>query len=303
MLMAAVESYLGVRRTAGFELEVPEYLLRSFARFAGERGDTHVHSQTVIEWASLAPSLSQRDHRLKTVTRMARHLQVEDDRHQVPPRDTFGFRKTRRVPYIFSRAEINRLISAATQLGPPLSLRPHTYSTLFALLSVTGLRISEALALRLEDVTSDGLLIRKTKFHKTRLVPLHETAAGELERYIDSRKRVAATDDHLFISLRGRGLCRSAVQWTFRELLKLIALDPPPGGRRPRIHDIRHTYAVRALEACPEGRDNVGRHMLALSTYMGHSKISDTFWYLQATPQLLRDIADACEDLFSGGAS
>ena len=130
MLMDAVDSYLAVRRAAGFELEVPEYLLRSFARSADERGDTHVCTETAIDWASQAPSLGQRDHRLKTVMRMARHLQIEDDRHQVPPRDVFGFTKTRRVPYIFSQTEINRLIEAAAQLGPPGSLRPRTYSTL-----------------------------------------------------------------------------------------------------------------------------------------------------------------------------
>ncbi len=303
MLMDAVDSYLVVRRAAGFELKVPEYLLRSFARFADERGDAHVCTQTVIEWASQAPSLSQSDHRLKTVVRLAHYLQIEDDRHEVPPRGAFGFRKTRRLPYIFSQAEISQLIEAAAQLGPLGSLRPHTNSTLFALLSVTGLRISEALALRLDDLTPDGLLIRKTKFQKSRFVPLHETAEAGLDRYVMRRKRIGCCDDHLFISLRGRGLGRSGVQWTFRNILKTIGLDPAPNGRRPRIHDIRHTFAVRALESCPEGRDNVGRHMLALSTYMGHSKITDTYWYLQATHQLMKDIADSCEAFLRAGES
>jgi integrase len=117
------------------------------------------------------------------------------------------------------------------------------------------------------------------------------------------RKRIACSDNHLFISLRRRVLCRSGVQWTFLNILKTIGLDPPPNGRRPRIHDIRHTFAVRSLEGCPEGRDNVGRHMLALSTYMGHSSITDTYWYLQATPQLMRDIADRCEAFLREGGS
>ncbi len=295
MLMDAVDSYLAVRRAAGFELEVPEYLLRSYARFADERGDTHVCTQTAFDWASQAPSLSQRDHRLKTIVRLAQHHQVEDDRHQVPPRDAFGFRKSRRVPYIFSSTENRRLIEAATQLGPSGSLRPYTYSTLFALLSVTGLRISEALALRFEDLTPDGLLIRKTKFQKSRFVPLHETAEAGLDRYLVRRKRIGCCDDHVFISLRRSGLRRSGVQWTFRNILKTIGLDPAPNGRRPRIHDIRHTFAVRALETCPEGPDNVAQHMLALSTYMGHSKITDTYWYLQSTHHLMKGIANSCE--------
>jgi integrase/recombinase XerD len=303
MLMRAVDSYLEVRRAAGFELEVPEYLLRSYARFARKRGDVRVRTQTVIEWASQAPSLGQRDHRLKTVIRMARHLRVEDDQHEVPPSDVFGFRKTRRVPFIYSQTDIDRLIQAAARLGPPGSLRPHTYSTLIALLSVTGLRISEALALRFDDVIADGLIIRKTKFQKTRLVPLHETAAAGLERYVVRRKRVATDDDHVFVSLRGRVLRRSGVQWTFRNLLKTIGLDPGPDGRRPRIHELRHAFAVRALEACPEGRENISRHFLALSTYMGHASLTDTYWYLEATPQLKRDIADVCETFFKGGGA
>ena len=303
MLMDGVDSYLAIRRAAGFELVVPEYLLRSFARFADERGDAHVCTQTCIEWASQAPSIGQSDHRLKTVIRMARHLQVEDCRHQVPPGNAFGFRRSRRVPYIFSQAEMSRLIGAATRLGPAGSLRPHTYSTLFALLSVTGLRISEALALRYGDLTSGGLWIRKTKFNKTRLVPLHETAESGLDRYMAYRRRSDCCDDHVFISMRGSRLGRSGVQSTFRNLLKTIGLDPAPNGRRPRIHDIRHTFAVRALEASPEGRDKVGQHMLALSIYLGHSSISDTYWYLEATHHLMQDIADSCDNYLRPGAS
>ncbi|MCK4306117.1 MAG: tyrosine-type recombinase/integrase [Candidatus Eisenbacteria sp.] len=300
MLMKAVDSYLSIRRAAGFELEVPEYLLRSFARFATGHGETHVTTRTAIEWASQAPSLSQRDHRLKTVIRMARHLKAEDERHEVPPNGVFGYRKTRRVPFLYTQTDINRLIQAASQLGPPGSLRPHTYSTLLALLSVTGLRISEALALCLGDVTADGLIIRRTKFQKSRLAPLHETTDAGLERYLVRRRRAAPTDDHVFISLQGTGLSRSGVQWTFRNLLKTIGLEPKPGGRRPRIHDLRHGFAIRVLEDCPEGRDNVGRHMLALSTYLGHANISDTYWYLEATPNLMRDIADASEAFLKG---
>lgn len=194
------------------------------------------------------------------------------------------------------------LLRAATRLEPLDSLRPHTYSTLFALLAVSGLRISEALNLRFEDITADGLLIRRTKFQKSRLVPLHPTAVAGLERYLQRRKRTAATDDHVFLSLRGRRLSRNAVFETFDQLRKTIGLDRGRGGRRPRIHDLRFRFAVRALETCPEGRDNVGRHMLALSTYMGHTHIRYTYWYLQATPQLMRDIAEACECFLKAGA-
>ncbi|MFC2173062.1 tyrosine-type recombinase/integrase [Acidobacteriota bacterium] len=301
MLNKAVDSYLAVRRAAGFDLKVPEYLLRSFARFASIRGQTHVSAQTVIEWASEAPSLSQRDHRLNTVRRFAHRVHVEDSRHEVPPKGVFAYRKKRRMPFILSNEHVNRLLQAATQLGPQDSLRPHTYSTLFALLVITGLRISEALALVFDDITADGLVIRNTKFQKNRLVPLHETAQAGLDSYLCRRRCFATCDDHIFITVRGKVLDRSSVQWTFRRILKAIGLDPARDGRRPRIHDLRHTYACRALEACPEGRDNVGRHMRALSTYMGHSKIDDTFWYLESTPHLMQDIAKTCESFLKGG--
>lgn len=300
MLMKAIDSYLETRRAAGFELEVPEYLLRSFARFARERGDDHVRSATVVEWAGQAPSQGQRHHRLGTVIRFARYIRAEDDRHEVPPTGILGPKRRRRVPFIYTQEQTERLIQAATQLGPDGSLRPHTYSALLALLFSTGMRISEALALRPGDVTSDGLVIRKTKFKKSRLVPLHPTAEEGLSQYLQRRKRVHGCDDHLFVSVRGRGLDRSSVRWTFVRLLESAGLGLGTEGRRPRIHDVRHTFAVRSLRACPEGRDNVGRHMLALSTYLGHANISDTYWYLENTPELMRDIQSASDVFLKG---
>ena len=301
MLMKAVEEYLAVRRASGFELEVPAYLLRSFARFCTERGEKHVSTRTVIAWASQAPSLSQRDHRLKTVRRFAIHAHVEDALHEIPPRDVFGYTKRRRLPYVYSDSEIHQILRAASQLGPPGSSRPHTYHTLFALLITTGLRISEALSLCLDDITSDGLVIRETKFKKSRLVPLHETALAGLDRYLERRRKFAAPNPYLFVSIRGQILDRSSVHWTFRRILQTIGLDPAPSGRRPRIHDMRHGFAIRVLEKSPEGREEIGRHMLALSTYMGHSNVADTYWYLEATPHLLRDISRACEAFFQKG--
>jgi len=299
MLMQGVDSYLDIRRAAGFELEVPGYLLRSFARYASERDEQHVRTASAIEWASQAPSRGQRHHRLCTVVRFARHVWVEDSRHEIPPTDVFGGKRSRRVPFIYSEDDTERLIRAASSLGPSGSLRPYTYGSLFALLFATGLRISEALALRFDDVTPDGLVIRKTKFQKSRLVPLHETVSEGLQRYLRRRKRVAGLHDWFFVSVRGRQLDRSSVHWTFRRLLDSTRIGRGTR-RRPRIHDIRHTFAVNAILACPEGRDHVGRHLLALSTYMGHAQISDTYWYLESTPQLMRDISNACERFLKG---
>jgi integrase len=302
MLMKKVDDYLALRRAAGYALEVPEYHLRNFARFAAQREETLIRTPTVIEWASHAPSLNQREHRLQTVLRFARYLQAEDPRHEVPPRGVFRRRRTRPAPYIWTPQEITLLLQAAARLEPKDSLRPHVYSTLFALLYVTGLRISEALALELDDFDSETLFIRKTKFKKSRRIPLHRTAVAALQRYLDHRGSVTTQHKLMFISVRGRPLDRSSVSWVFRRLLKTIGLDPGQQGRRPRIHDLRHAFATRALETSPEGRDSIGRHMLALSTYLGHANISDTYWYLEATPTLMRDIASSCEAFIQGGA-
>ena len=200
-----IESYLAVRHAAGFELKNADYLLRSFVRFAVGRGESHVRASTAIDWASQATSLAQRDERLKTICRFARYMRAEDSQHESPPAGYFGYRKTRRVPHIYSSIEIRRLIGAALQLGSLDTFEVQTYATLIGLLSATGLRVSEALALQFSDVTPNGLLIRKTKFQKTRLVPLHETPAAALGRYLTRRRRRSNRED-LFISEDGRPL-------------------------------------------------------------------------------------------------
>jgi integrase len=225
---------------------------------------------------------------------------VEDSRHQSPPANYFGYRKTRRVPHIYSRDEINRLIVAATRLPSSGSLLPKTYAALISLVAATGLRISEVLHLLVSDITSDGLLIRKTKFQKTRLVPLHDTAVAGIARYLAHRQGARRGGDHVFVSDEGQPLVYWKVHSVFRTLLKSAGLQPS-GGRWPRIHELRHTFAVRALEASPVGRQRIGQHMLALATYLGHVNIDATYWYLETTPELLRDIAVVTEDFVQGG--
>ena len=174
-MLKAIEAYLALRRATEFAMLSAEFLLKSFADFAAERKQTHVQAQSAIDWAARGPTVAQRDARLKAVCRFVRHVRVEDARHELPPLNHFGARKRRRSPHIYSAAEITRLIEAALRLRPKGGLRSQTYATLIALLSVTGLRISEALKLTVADVTRDGLLIRETKFRKTRLAPLHDT--------------------------------------------------------------------------------------------------------------------------------
>jgi integrase/recombinase XerD len=300
MLTQAVESYLRVRRACGFELKCQGSLLRSFAIFSDERGRNHVCSDVAIEWAGLASSVDQRARRLGQVIRFSRYIRAEDPSHELPPPVFGSERRLRPIPYIFSQRDIQRLVQAASESGYR-SLRRKTYSTLFALLACTGLRVSEAIRLRFEDITPDGLVIRCSKFRKSRLVPLHETARAGIERYLEHRRPYAPFNDHLFVSLRRKPLLTADVDTAFQTAVDKIGLQRGPGLPRPTPHSLRHTFAVRALETCPVGRDHITKHMLALSTYLGHGNVSHTYWYLEAVPELMRNIAEHCESFFKGG--
>jgi integrase len=299
MLSDDADRYIALRRTLGYKLRKAERHLRSFARFAAERGETHVSAATTIAWAATAPTPGTRYRRLADVILFARFLQAEDAGHEPPTANPFVVRVTRPVPYIYTQDEIARILDAASKLRrqKPNPLRQQLYVMLFGLIAATGLRVSEALALRLDDVLPDSVLrIRETKFNKSRLVPLHETVVEALGRYLAERRRLAGTSDLLFPSTRQKELLSGVVNYTFRCVLQCAGIAPARR-RRPRIHDLRHTFATRVLEQCGAERSVVARHFVALSTYLGHAHIRHTYWYLQATPELMADIAGAAEAL------
>lgn len=301
MLAAAVDAYVAVRRAAGFTFRSEARQLASFAAFSEARTESHVRVSLAIEWAALARSVSQRARRLGHVIRLARYLRAEDRDHEVPPAVFGAEKRSRPTPYILSPEQIGQLVLAASRSGYR-TLRRDTYSTLFALLASTGLRASEAIHLRLDDITPDGLVIRCSKFRKSRLVPLHATARAGLERYLQRRRPYAPAEPHVFVSLRRKPLLLHDLEVAFRTAARAIGL-PDSRRARPTPHSLRHTFAVRALQACPDGRDAITRHMLALSTYLGHAKVADTYWYLEAVPELMTDIADRCERFVMGGRS
>lgn len=304
MLTDCVNNYLSVRRAVGFKLDTAEAYLRSYSDFATARGDVHIVGQTAIDWAAQACSDNSRARRLDALIRFARFLRSEDDRHEIPRDHVFCGQRHRRTPYLFTDGEVARLLRETDKLGPDGSLRPHTYHTIFGLLAATGLRISEALSLCFEDITRDGLVIRQTKFRKSRLVPLHVSAIAALDCYLERRRQFASGDSHLFVSHRGgRKLGYDIVAETFREVLAAASIPDQPTRSRPRLHDFRHRFAVRALTSCPDSRDRITRHMLALSTYMGHARVESTYWYLDSTPELMTDIAGACETFLQGESS
>lgn len=302
MLSDAVTRYVELRRATGFRFLDQGRMLKSFAAFAEARGDVVVRTATALQWAVLGSSQPRRHKRLLMVRSFALAAKAEVPRHEVPPADAFGAPKLKRpVPHIYTPDEIARLIQAAARLGPKGSIRPIMYATLFGLLAATGLRVSEALALKFSDITEDGLIIRNTKFKKSRLVPLHETVRRALENYVSVRS-LHQSDDALFISNSGRVREYTGVNLTFLQLARAIGLRGPSGQRGPRIHDLRHTFAVRSLEQCGRDRDDVARHMIALSTYLGHTHIRHTYWYLETTPLLMKQIAEATEALCLGDA-
>lgn len=304
MLNDSMNTYLSLRRAVGFKLDTVETYLRSYVNFATSRGDTHVVGKTVIDWATKARSDDARARRVDALIRFSRFVRADDSRHDIPPDHIFCKRRHRRTAYLLSDQEVARLLREAGNLGPAGSLRPHTYRTIFGLLASTGLRISEALRLRFDDMTPGGLVIRETKFKKTRLVPLHGTVVEALDSYFERRRRCASADPHIFVSHRGGGrLHYDIVATTFQKVLGAAGIPDQASSSVPRLHDLRHRFAVKSLETCPDTRDRITRHMLALSTYLGHARMESTYWYLESTPLLMTDITKVCESFLKGGTS
>ena len=303
MLTAAVDSYLAARRAAGYQLQDTGDILRDFAAFASGKADTHVCSRTVLDWIRTRNGSPLRKCvRLRTVALLARYLHAEDEHHEVPPQDAFG-RHTphRRPPFLFTPADVETLIRAARTLGPDGSLQPHVYSTLFGLLASTGLRISEALNLRIDDVTLQGLVVRHTKFDKSRLLPLHATTRERLERYLVRRLREAGACRWVFVSIRGGKLHPNTVRGVFRRLVYSRGIARLEDTLRPRLHDLRFYFANQVLTHSPDDHEGIGRHMVALTTYLGHRDVRNGYWYLEATPALFAKVADRCEAFANGG--
>jgi integrase/recombinase XerD len=233
------------------------------------------------------------------VRRFALYCSANDPRTTVPAPDLLPYRYRRPEPYLYREEEITRLLEAARGLPPARGLRPHTFSTLFGLYVATGLRANEPLHLDREDVDliNGVLTIRDTKFDKSRYVPLHPTTQRALQRYAerrDQRCHNPATPS-FFVSDRGTRLTEWCVRWTFVKLSREIGLRGPGDSRGPRLHDLRHRLAIETLLRWYRRGIDVERHLPELSTYLGHAHITDTYWYLTATPQLLRYALNSVE--------
>ena len=297
-LQEAVEKYIALRRSLGFELREPARLLRSFIAFMDGEGASHISVELAVRWArqpaSAQPATWAR--RLSTVRRFALWHRAESPKTEVPPEGLLPYRYRRKQPYIYSDSEIRRLVRVSGRLPSPRGLRALTYSTLFGLLAVTGMRLSEALALDRKDVDLDEavLTVRRTKFAKSRLVPVHATTRAALLGYTKARDRVlaAVTTQGFFLAERGTRITQWSARDNFVKVSREIGLRAKVKGHRyghgPRIHDLRHRFAVKTLINWYRAGLDVEREIPKLATYLGHAHFSDTYWYLEAVPELLQ---------------
>ena len=289
-----VDEYLTVRRGLGFDLETPEWQLRNFASYADRIGHSGpLTIELAVEWAqsSRSSNPAQAVRRLAAVRQFARHRALFDPATEVPPVGLLGRISRRPPPHIYTDAEVAALLQQASRLLPQQGLRPATYVAYFSLLVSTGLRLSEACRLTNEDVDLvNGILtIRETKFRKSRLVPLHPTTTQALARCADHRDacRAASRSEYFFRTEHSPRLTRAAVEKTFSRIKQRLGWTGHGRTRPPRIHDLRHTFVTRRLLRWYQAGADVDRKILALATYLGHAKVTDTYWYCTAVPELL----------------
>jgi integrase len=308
-LVALANDYLRARRQMGFALRIEGRQLLNFARFAdrtGHRGPITI--DLVVRWARSSACDRQITcaRRIEVLRPFAKYRQQFDAATEIPPPRLLGPGHRRLVPHIYSETEIVSLLDAALNLKPVNGLRPLTYRTLFGLVAATGLRISEAreLARSEVDLGHAVLMVGETKFRKSRWVPLHASTVRALQRYAQARDQKVRNvgTEAFFVSDRGQALDKRTVNYTFEKLRTQIGCVARGGYAAPRIYDLRHTFICRALlRFYREGRQ-IDKEISALSTYVGHAKVTDTYWYITGIPELMAMAAQRFER-FARGAS
>lgn len=297
-LREALDAYLALRRGLGTELVTAGAYLRRFVEFLDREGASVVTTALALRWATTSSDATPATcaSRLGDVRRFAAWLSATDPRTEVPPRGLLPERYRRRPPYVYSDDEIERIVREATRLPSASGLRAQTYATLFGLLAATGLRLSEALALDRGDVDLRGgvLAVRRTKFGKARFVPVHESTRKALRRYAELRDRLVArpASPAFLLSEGGTRVTQCSARYNFVVVSRAIGLRAPARGHHhghgPRLHDMRHRFAANTLiRWYRDGRD-VERELPKLSTYLGHVHVADTYWYIEAVPELLQ---------------
>ncbi len=300
-LRRAVQQYLTMRRSLGFKLRDMGRNLRHFVSFMEQQGACLITTDLALRWARQPQDVqpAQWAARLSSVRSFARYWSATDPQTEIPPLGLLPHRYKRSTPYIYSNNEIQHLLKAARNLPPPTGLRPWTYHCLFGLMTVTGLRISEAIGLDRQDVDLEqGLLtVRLTKFSKSRLVPLHPSTVRRLKSYVRRRDDLypQPPTSRFFLSNRGTPLTDWMARYTFVKLSRQIGLRKTSDRFGPRLHDLRHRFAVSTLLHWYRTGVDVEQRLPVLSTYLGHAHVTDTYWYLSAIPELLALTKDRLE--------
>lgn len=300
-LSEEAEDYLMIRRALGFKLRGHDRLLQDYFVFLESIASERITTESALAWATAPAGLSlvRWSQRLDVVRGFARHLHGLDSTVQVPPVDLLTCRRERPTPYLYTGQDIARLVQAATGLRP--TLRAATYQTFFGLLASTGMRVGEAIHLDRADVHLDaGVLdINDAKFRKHRRLPLHRSTAAALRHYGKARDELCLNPKapSFFVSLRGTRLLDVNVHSVFRQLLQPLCLASQPGAGGPRIHDLRHSFAVATLRDWYRCGADMDGKLPMLSAYLGHADPVSTYWYLQACPELLGLAAQRLERL------
>lgn len=292
-IQKAVEDYLAMRQGLGYKLRSHIPALRDFAAFLKRKSASYITVNLALNWVQeyAHGHPANRAAHLVFVRGFAHFWSATDPRTEVPPEGLLPFRYSRKAPYIYTEKEIRALINAARHIGPANGLARWTYSTILGLLAATGLRISEALRLHRDDVDSTNgvLTIRLTKFKKSRLVPLHSSTTEALRQYARRRDSLYPwlTTPHFFVSARRGPLSYVTIYLAFIKVSCQIGLRRTGDHSGPRMHDLRHRFAVATLMDWYRRGLNVEQHLPTLSTYLGHTDVTDTYWYLSAVPELL----------------
>lgn len=300
-LPQALDEYLALRQAMGFAVRDARRLLRRFIDFLEQHRATSITSALALSWATEphAAQPAEWSRRLSLIRGFARYRSATDPRTQIPAAGILPYRPQRAAPYLYSDTEIEQLLQAAAQLPSPTGLRAHTYVAAFGLLAVTGLRVAELVALDDQDtdLTRGHVTIRRGKFGKSRLLPVHPTTQQALRHYVAARERCypIPQSPSFLVSEQGARLTHWSLRATFVALSRQIGLRGPADSHGPRLHDLRHRFAVEALLRWYRQGADVERHLPELSTYLGHVKVADTYWYLSATPELLQLALDRLE--------
>jgi integrase len=310
-LQKSLDDYLELRRTLGFKLETAEWCLRGFIRFLEDEGAARITTELALRWARRPPNGEPATwaQRLRHIRLFAAWYRARDPRTEVPEAGLLAASVLRKPPFIFSEQQIADLVREAEKLPCKRGMRSSTFSTMFGLLAVAGLRISEAIALDRSDVDlKAGLLtVRNTKFNKTRLVPLSKSAIAALHRYAKQRDQslVVVTTPAFFISERGKRVTDWATRYNFAKVSRAVGLRQSAGGHRhghgPRVHDLRHSFAARTMVTWYRAGIDVERELPKLSTYLGHAHVNDTYWYIEAVPELLQLATERLTRQHAGG--